>query len=677
MAASLLALGALLIAAQEKPTAKLKEEDETRLRQLQPKIDAAIDKGVAYLIRHQNRDGSWSAHTGPTGHRSYDLGITALGAYTLLKAGLSDDHPAVKRALIRLKAAIPRYTHEPTQVLQTYDAGCMLMAFEAAHDKSYLIPMQAVLKELLSWQKGTWSYGKGGTRDLSNTQYAVLGLRACELAGLAIPPDVYLKLYEETLKYQEELKWVDRPPDAEPVKSAKTTTVQAGKVPLGGFRYRVGDSNAEFMKTTGSMTAAGVATAAICRQMLRGKLDAKAEKTLRDAEQGGVVWLARNFSVKENPGKKASQYEYYLYGLERVGSILDVEYIGARPWYLEGAAELVARQAASGSWGGESDTCFGVLFLKRATRVSTGETRAKKPSAGGLIVGEDPVSEVHLRAIGMAPMEIWISGFPDAVQKAYGTGAGPIKGLRVARVEYLVNGAVAKTVPGNPKKAWAGDKYQAQLSFERRGTYALGAQVHLVAADAPAESTTPTIVIKAKEVKAAVSGLFEEWMTRAAEARRRNLLIGRKAAVKAGSIDKPAVVEGGELKSAGTEAKLAVDGLQSTYWACKEGDAAPWISVELDKPVEARTIVLGQLNRRVADDGTFDRIKKVEIAVNGGKPFAVELEADDLAPTFVPLAASGPVKKLEIKILERAPGKGKERKGRAGFTEIGLEADRQ
>jgi hypothetical protein len=52
--------------------------------------------------------------------------------------------------------------------------------------------------------------------------------------------------------------------------------------------------------------------------------------------------------------------------------------MGAHEWYPEGAEFLLAKQRAGGTWSGDSlmsllpdagpDTCFAILFLRRATK---------------------------------------------------------------------------------------------------------------------------------------------------------------------------------------------------------------------------------------------------------------------------------------------------------------------
>lgn len=61
---------------------------------------------------------------------------------------------------------------------------------------------------------------------------------------------------------------------------------------------------------------------------------------------------------------------YYLWSLERVAVILGLETIGKKDWYNWGAEILLASQHANGTWTGEYgpviDSCFAMLFLKKA-----------------------------------------------------------------------------------------------------------------------------------------------------------------------------------------------------------------------------------------------------------------------------------------------------------------------
>ena len=53
-------------------------------------------------------------------------------------------------------------------------------------------------------------------------------------------------------------------------------------------------------------------------------------------------WIDHHYTVSRNPGYAGSTY-YYLYGLERVGALLELERIGERAWYRDGAQWLVGQ----------------------------------------------------------------------------------------------------------------------------------------------------------------------------------------------------------------------------------------------------------------------------------------------------------------------------------------------
>ena len=98
----------------------------------------------------------------------------------------------------------------------------------------------------------------------------------------------------------------------------------------------------------------------------------------------GLVWLAEVFTVEANPtfpAGGAPWHLYYLYGLERVGSLTGFDHVGKHDWYREGATFLLGAQGADGHWEGQKgtmnltdehesplvQTCFALLFLRRST----------------------------------------------------------------------------------------------------------------------------------------------------------------------------------------------------------------------------------------------------------------------------------------------------------------------
>jgi len=200
----------------------------------------------------------------------------------------------------------------------------------------------------------------GTDHDYSNMQYAMLGLRACAESGCVIP----------------DRTWKDA-----------LANVEAGQFPEGGWGYSwlVPANMAPNTTLThgdtpyGSMTCSGLCDLVICHHYL--KQDWKKDKKVLKAEE----WLGKNFTVTEHacyekgtghpmPGGKKQFYYYYLYSLERAGAFADTEVFGAHDWYQEGAKLLLEQQQADGSWPADEqnsivqDTCFAILFLRRATQ---------------------------------------------------------------------------------------------------------------------------------------------------------------------------------------------------------------------------------------------------------------------------------------------------------------------
>jgi hypothetical protein len=604
---------------------------------IQGAIGAAIDRGVAYLISRQLRDGSWQNATA-----SFADGQTALATYALLRTGLTPKHPSVARGLAHLAEV------EPTE---TYPAGLMLMAFEATGDPAWSAKMRAVVAELLAWQTTSgWSYApvarEGAvyrdaipSTDLSNTQYAVLGLRAADHAGVEVPAEAWSRALAATLALQESAVEIEIPR-----RDGRTGTE---KVETAGFRYR-GDR-----EITASMTSAGCAIVSVCRTALGKRIKAQTAKEAAAALELGKAWLDSHWNLEENFGSLEPQnFYYYLYGLERVGTLLETETFGEHAWYAEGAELLLKKQEGNGSWvvGGyaptpwreipaEHDTCFAIQFLKRGSRatVRTGEPGREKR--------RDAAAPVTMAASGRTEVLLWIGGFGDAVLARAG-------GVKVASVEYLTGSTVLARVAGDPGKAWSTEDYLVRHVFAEPGTVPVRARVVLA---------SPAATIESKPVQVASDGTLEPWMTRAATAWKRNLLLGQPIDATSSSVN-----------TAGQEAQKALDGQESTLWVCGERDASPSLVLEWKKPIAAETLVLSGACSRRADLGKYDRIRRVRVQLDKRKD-SIEVEApgNELEPIAVPLPKGTQVRRIEIQIVERETGG--EWKGRAGFTEVGLE----
>jgi len=316
-------------------------------------VRAAIDKGVEYLKRVQNKsNGSWT-QVGP-----YPKGASALCALALLECGEDSKSAHMVKAIDFLRAGDPP---EKTYVLALQT---MVLAADDPEKHKLLILRNARLLERSQVKEGIkaggWGYGDKPGADPSNTQFAILALHEAERAGVKVNAATWQLAMRYWMKRQEL---------------------------NGGWRYSFGNAR-------GSMTSAGLASLIISSGKFRGG-DARAEGEqafccgsqrelgVDDRIQRGLQWLAARFTTERHPvdaigGRRGvdTWWLYYMYCLERVGRLTGQQFIGTNDWYRAGAASLIRRQAIDGSWTGtgqgESDpqigTAFALLFLAKGRR---------------------------------------------------------------------------------------------------------------------------------------------------------------------------------------------------------------------------------------------------------------------------------------------------------------------
>ena len=609
-----------------------------RRQVLQPAINTAIDRGVQHLKDCQLRDGSWGAHT-----PAYRAGQTALSLYTLVKCGVPRTDPAVQMGLRYLERYPP---------VKTYSIGIAMMLYETLADEAMLNELQGLLDRLVETQiggeggnAGLWGYPHGC--DLSNTQYAALGLMAAHRAGLKVPPEVFRSLLAGTLRNQEipVIVEVER-------KEGETST---GEIRMAGFSYR--NSNPPG-RATHTMTTAGISIIAICERGLEGKRGGKELLEAATARRMGMEWLDRNFSV--NASGKWNLY--YLYGLERVGALLGIDYVGGKHWYWEGADPIVRKQKEHGGWNDQPDTCFALLFLSKATAggAATGPTRMAREDVRS---SDGPNVDIRWMATGTNPVTMWISGFHEALIDDYSEEGGLVEGLRITRVDYLCDGEVVATIPGDPSKGWNGERYPTQYEYSGPGTYRMEVAVRFVDPLAQAGESGETEMVS-MPLDVLVRDQF------------------RPEAIEAGfRRDSPNLLrEPGVTSSVsshlgkGNELDKVLDGSQGTNWLCAQGDEVPTLTFQFEEPVRANTLVLSDANSSILNMNTYDRPTRIEVNINKQrKPKPVDVSGGVLSNWSLEFKTTR-VRSITIRILERESGKAKP--GIAGFSEVELRFDR-
>ena len=450
---------------------------------LKEKIDAAITKGVAWVLTKQEADGHWPCYD--VGASGYPMGGTAFCALAIKKSAhglydgdekeltrevkklerleksgkieyveqlrlnyLRDKAPAemaarakmfaaVERALTWLRSKYKAIAAAGNTVLpdgssgpgyRVYDLGITLMLLEGyyTHKKEvrdgYVMQVdeKKIPKGDLDWIKEMvaflekvtikptyngkshpgegWRYpgqaGDGASVDNSNTQYAVLGLKAASRMGVHVSDaSVWREVAEYFLAIQEpDGPTIARKPPAVNPADGKyffppNYTEPQPNDAARGWGYLPERETGH--PATGAMTTAALAALSLARSELHEAKVLDKDKELADklnrSISDGMAWLGHYFSVATNPVAGNSRYGwhyYYLYGLERAGVLCQTEFFGSHPWYPEGAKLICSQQKPDGHWDSNSspahpaanqegnilaDTCFALLFLKRAT----------------------------------------------------------------------------------------------------------------------------------------------------------------------------------------------------------------------------------------------------------------------------------------------------------------------
>jgi hypothetical protein len=360
-------------------------------------VDRAIDKAVAFLKRTQSRNGAWSPH----GAGENPVGETLLPALALLESGLPADDPAVRKTaeLVRGRTGKLHKTYELSLAVLFFDRlgdpadeklirslALRLVAgqcrtggwcypcptLSAGNEKAFaeLLPRLqvegAVEKKpdvpkqfrmlTLTQPRRTWSDPLDmrssnqlftGRTDNSNTQFALLALWAARRHG--VPVGATLRLAVERF---------ERSQNAD-----------------GSWNYRFQPGGGPPEPRSRSMTAAGALALGI-GHALEGPAAPRPQLGL------ALAALARDVGPPTGQWKRRVPMTdvYYLWSLERTAVLFDLPEVGDRDWYRWGAEILLTNQTERGDWaawdrgppnayptyGPVANTCFALLFLKRA-----------------------------------------------------------------------------------------------------------------------------------------------------------------------------------------------------------------------------------------------------------------------------------------------------------------------
>lgn len=325
-------------------------------------LDRAIEKGRAFLLSAQNRDGHWSDPHMPA--------LTALPLWALSATEKSPGAPgkavsnAVAFVLSTQRSDGGFYVPKPGRGgsgLGNYNTSVCLSALFVS-GISPTLPMLKARRYIASSQltgddtvAGGFGYDKLSRRryaDLSNTSYALDAMRRTE--GI----EEFRQGERVDVDWNAALKFVD----SLVAKSGQ----DAGGAAYNGDNPQAGTvtnlKNKVHLRSYGSMSYAAVLS--MCHARL-DRTDFRVRQTLE--------FCRENWTLDENP-RMGSQGLYYYYDiLARALSAAKVDRVGNHEWKKELAAKLVSLQRPDGSWYNENNrfwesdkvlcTSFAILSL--------------------------------------------------------------------------------------------------------------------------------------------------------------------------------------------------------------------------------------------------------------------------------------------------------------------------
>lgn len=373
---------------------------ENQDAEFRKRVAQAIRLGVRFVKDAIGAQKSFLVDDGKE-NRSYGSGRLALGLLTLLHGHVPPDDPVVVRGFEELAKR---------ELIDTYSLGTALMAMAARHapegeaerirsgqlaaitargiaeaDRQLAAKWAAQLRKNVDPRIDAnkvlrFNYVAGPRFDTSLQQYGLLGLWSAHLCGADVPGPTFAAAARHLLAAQGSA--VGRVPlrlatyaDLRAVYgTTEAPRAAEQKAVARGFAY------VEALEPSyGSMTSAGISGLLLARagMQAKGLRDPELEKSIDEAVRDAFGWLAREFTVRANPGfaERADHHWYYwLYGLERSCELDGIARLQGRDWYYEGALQLMVMQQANGSFRTEfasslliEATCFAVLFLAKST----------------------------------------------------------------------------------------------------------------------------------------------------------------------------------------------------------------------------------------------------------------------------------------------------------------------
>ena len=365
---------------------------------------ASLDRGIAWLARHQSPRGAWMegekvvSTDQPPREAAASVAVTALAlkAFAQSSDRLNPDTLASRdRARDFVLAEIDRRGLDGLEAggLGNYVSSAVVMGLSAMGTDTAPGEARALATGVNHLVDGQWSqedgvdpsrdwfggagYGRHGRPDLSNTQ---MMLDALYDAGVSADEPVVQRALvflgrTQNLKATNPADWAQSGADDggfvyTPANGGESFASQAAGE--GRYGETMPEGAARSLRSYGSMTYAGF------KSLLFAGLDASSPQVA-----AALDWIRGHWTFAENPGLDQQGVYYYLHAMARALRASGIETIVTpdgveHDWRQEWIAAVTARQNADGSWRNDVDrweesrpelcTVYATLALEEALK---------------------------------------------------------------------------------------------------------------------------------------------------------------------------------------------------------------------------------------------------------------------------------------------------------------------
>ncbi len=457
---------------------------------LHGRVDAALRRARTYLEGEQGTNGAWRWSS--KGRRNganwpaaaCDGGLTCLVLIALKECGAGLDAEAIKRALKHLHSGFgsgSKPDGATTYLGTTYGASSYLWMLSELRPPGHQVQASraAIAISKAQTSDGLWSYRvptvliqagyaksaraftPGPHGDISNAQFAVLGLAAAEALGVYRGRTPWIRLRAALLKHANR---------------------------DGGFGYSFDPKGiSAFRASYFSGTAIGATMLLLALQ----RTGLSEEKALRERKVSRALrWLkkrapydrrTRKLDFRRSSDGVSQPGFYEMLALERLGTLSKLTELGGFRWYDACAEYLLALQQPDGGWPAGSHwhagfahknrtemTTFAVLILGRASHRISGSTSPVTPQhvRDSRTIPEPVFSRLildsvrHLaREYDSVARETWRAAFIAAgsrswlaLAKLVGTASKPVGEASHALLVSITGARDAPTVAGREER---------------------------------------------------------------------------------------------------------------------------------------------------------------------------------------------------------------------------------